>query len=220
MSRVDRTPTLTTTSFAVLGLLAIQPWTTYELAIQMERTLNRTWPRARSRLYEEPKKLVAHGLAEGTRDSVGRRPRTIYTITDEGRTALAEWLRTPGAGPTLEFEQHLKLFFADFGTRDDALATLSAAREWASAQLDVFVQAAREYVEGRGPFPERLAVTAPGARFLVDFYDLVDRWAVWATEVVQQWPEDPSRADPTLDVDQYILRLAEERTARRSDWPE
>ena len=214
MSRVGQTPALTTTSFAILGLLAIRPWTTYELAVQMERTLNRVWPRARSRLYEEPKKLVAHGLAVATKESVGRRPRTVYTITEEGRGALAEWLQTPGEGPSLEFEQNLKLFFADFGTRDDALAQLSATREWAADQLEVFVRAARDYVEDRGPFPQRLAVTSPGARFLVDFYDLVDRWAAWATTVVQEWPEDPSEAEPTLEVDQYILRLAAERARR------
>ena len=214
MSRVDRTPALTTTSFAILGLLAIRPWTTYELAVQMERTLNRVWPRARSRLYEEPKKLVAHGLAVATKESIGRRPRTVYTITQQGRDALAEWLRTPGEGPSLEFEQHLKLFFADFGTRDDALAQLAATRAWAAEQLEVFVRAARDYVEDHGPFPQRRAVTSPGARFLVDFYDLVDRWAVWATEVVQEWPEDPGEAEPTLEVHQYILRLAAERARR------
>ena len=77
MSTVDRTASLTTTSYAVLGLLAIQPWSTYELAKQMERTLYRVWPRARSRLYDEPKKLVAHGLAEARKESVGRRPASV-----------------------------------------------------------------------------------------------------------------------------------------------
>lgn len=211
MSSAERTPALTTTSFAVLGLLAIQPWTTYELAVQMERTLSRSWPRARSRLYEEPKKLVAHGLAVATKESVGRRPRTVYTITDAGLTALAEWLRTPGEGPSLEFEQQIKLFFADFGSRDDALATLAASRAWAAEQLDVFIEAARDYLAGRGPFPQRSAVTSIGARFMVDFYDLVDRWAAWATEVAQAWPDDPSQAEPTLDIDRYILQLAERR---------
>lgn len=216
MSRVDRTPALTTTSFAILGLLAIRPWTTYELAKQMERTLYRVWPRARSRLYEEPKKLVAHGLAEAARESVGRRPRTVYSITEQGREALADWLHEPGAGPSLEFEQHVKLFFADFGTRDDALATLAAARTWAAGELGVFVEAAGAYVAGQGPFPERLGVTSVGARFLVDFYDLVDRWAAWATDVVEEWPADPGDAPPTLEVDEYILRLASERAQRTS----
>jgi DNA-binding PadR family transcriptional regulator len=99
---------LTTTSYAILGLLAIQPWSTYELAQQMERSLGRVWPRAQSKLYEEPKKLVAHGLAKASVEQVGQRPRTRYAITPKGRRALATWLREPGAGPVLEFEQLLK----------------------------------------------------------------------------------------------------------------
>ena len=59
-SIVKRVPAaLTTTSYAVLALLALRPWTTYQLAKQMERSLGWIWPRAVSRLYEEPKKLVA-----------------------------------------------------------------------------------------------------------------------------------------------------------------
>ena len=54
---------LTTTSYAVLGLLAIKPWSSYELTQQMDRSLGRIWPRATSKLYEEPKKLVEHGFA-------------------------------------------------------------------------------------------------------------------------------------------------------------
>ena len=44
----------------------------------MEVSLHNFWPRAERKLYEEPKRLVEHGLAELTRDLVGRRPRTTY----------------------------------------------------------------------------------------------------------------------------------------------
>ena len=57
---------LTSTSYAILGLLSLRPWTTYELAQQMQRALGQFWPRAESKLYEEPKKLVEHGLATAT----------------------------------------------------------------------------------------------------------------------------------------------------------
>jgi PadR family transcriptional regulator AphA len=214
VSRSEQLPSLTTTSYAILGFLAIQPWTTYALAIQMERTLNRSWPRARSRLYEEPKKLVAHGLAQATKESVGRRPRTVYTITELGRAALAEWLKTPGSGPNLEFEQLIKLFFADHGRRDDALATLEAARAWAAEQLDVFTQAASDYLAGQSPFPERSGINAITARFMVDFYETVESWAEWASGVVAKWPEDPSQVEPTLDAAREILRRAELRASR------
>src|SRR5215470_549265 len=102
------TPPLTTTSYAVLGLLAVRPWSSYELTQQMDRSLGRLWPRAVSKLYEEPKKLTSHGLAHATTEQNGQRTRTIYTITPQGRSALAEWLGQPGEGPALEFEQLLK----------------------------------------------------------------------------------------------------------------
>ena len=35
---------LTTTSYAILGLLSLRPWTTYELAEQMQRALGQFWP--------------------------------------------------------------------------------------------------------------------------------------------------------------------------------
>ena len=96
---MSRAPSMTTTSYAILGLLAVKPWTTHELVQQVDRSLRRLWPRAQSKLYEEPKKLVAHGYAKATDDSVGRRRRTRYTITAKGRRALAAWLQEPGDGP-------------------------------------------------------------------------------------------------------------------------
>jgi len=127
-------PPLTTTSYAVLGLLAVRPWSSYELTQQMDRSLGRVWPRAVSKLYEEPKKLTARGLARSAVQQNGQRTRTVYTITAEGRRALAEWLGQPGEGPALEFEQLLKVFFADNGTTADLLATLAAAQAWARAR--------------------------------------------------------------------------------------
>src|SRR5688572_12450297 len=128
---VSRVPALTPTSFAILGLLAIRPWSTYELTRQMDRSLGRIWPRAQSKLYEEPKKLVEHGLAVAETEQVGRRPRTVYSITPAGRTALADWLHAPGAGPVLEFEQLVKVWFSEHGTKADALASIAAAAAWA-----------------------------------------------------------------------------------------
>ena len=39
-------PAMTTTSYAILGLLAVKPWTTHELVQQVDRSLRRLWPRA------------------------------------------------------------------------------------------------------------------------------------------------------------------------------
>jgi DNA-binding PadR family transcriptional regulator len=185
---------LTTTSYAILGLLAVRPWSTYELTRQMDRSLGRIWPRAHSKLYEEPKKLVEHGLAEATTERVGNRGRTVYAITPKGRRALAAWLHEPGKGPVLECEQLLKIFFADHGTKADALATLAAARAWAKERNEDNLAAARAYLAGTGPFQPRAAQNMLVGAFLTDFYAMVARWAEWASAMVDRWPDDPSRA--------------------------
>lgn len=185
---------LTTTSYAILGLLTVKPWSTYELTRQMERSLGHMWPRAASKLYEEPKKLVDHGLARASEDRVGNRPRTVYSITAKGRRALAAWLGQPGEGPVLEWEQLVKVFFSENGTRADALATLDAARQWAQARSAQTAAVGHEYLGQGGPFPERSAQTNLSVRFLIDFYALVADWARWAHAIVETWPDDPRQA--------------------------
>ena len=207
----SRGDALNTTTYAMLGMLAVRSWTTYELAKQMDRGLGRLWPRARSNLFNEPKKLVAHGLAVAAQEYTGRRARTVYTITPAGRDALRAWLATPGQGPVLEFELMLKIFFADHGSRTDALAAVAHIREWARERNAENVAIARGYVAGTGPFPERAAVLAVVGRFLTDYADMVGAWADWADAVIKDWPEDPAAARPAWAALEQIAarRLAE-----------
>jgi PadR family transcriptional regulator, regulatory protein AphA len=202
-------PALTTTSYAILGLLAVKPWTTHELVQQVDRSLRRMWPRARSKLYEEPKKLVAHGLARGTDDSVGRRRRTRYTITAAGRQALAAWLQEPGDGPILEFEQLLKISFADSGSKADVVANLAATRAWVIDENKENLATAHAYLEGRSAFPERAALNQLAGRFLTDFYLMMAHWVVWATRLVDAWPDDVRDAPFDIAAAEEGVRLAE-----------
>ena len=191
---------LTTTSYAVLGLLAVRPWSSYELTRQMDRGLGRFWPRAASKLYEEPKKLVAHGLA--TADSMPPTPRrrTIYTITAAGRTTLAAWMAQPASNPVLESEQLLRIFFAENGTKADLLTVIAAMRTWAADQRSINAAIARSYLTNEAAFPDRLAHTALVGRFLADFEDMVVDWSEWAVSHVSNWPIDitDAKADHKL----------------------
>jgi DNA-binding PadR family transcriptional regulator len=205
-------PSLTTTSYAILGLLAVKPWTTHELVQQVDRSLRRIWPRTASKLYEEPKKLVTHGYARAADDAVGRRPRTRYTITAKGRRALAAWLTQPGDGPVLECEQLVKIHFADSGTKADVLANLDATRAWVLAQNEENLATARAYLAGHGAFPQRAALNQLGGRFLTDFYVTVARWVAWATKTVESWPDDVTRAPLDTAAAEEAVRLAESVT--------
>jgi PadR family transcriptional regulator, regulatory protein AphA len=191
---------LTTTSYAILGLLGIQPWTTYELAQHMERSLKHFWPRAQSRIYEEPKRLEKLGLAKATRDHVGKRPRTTYAITAKGRRALKRWLAEPGAGPTLELEALLKVFYGEQSSKQDLLANIEAIAEWAERRNEENVAFARQFRDDDGPFPERLPVIVLTGKFMTDFADMLSGWAAWAAEVVEEWPDDVTQAEPERSV--------------------
>jgi PadR family transcriptional regulator, regulatory protein AphA len=189
----------TTTSFSILCLLAVRPFSTYELTQQMLRSVGRMWPRAESKLYEEPKKLVALGYATATTEMVGQRQRTVYEITEQGRRALALWLEEPGGGPVLEFEQLIKVAFSDHGTRDGARRTVAAARAWAVERNRENLDAAAAYASGSGPFQDRAAQGMLAGKFFTEFYAMVAGWADWADEQIGQWPDNPAdaTANPT-----------------------
>lgn len=202
---------LNTTSFAMLGMLAIRPWSTYELAKQVDRSLRPLWPRARSNLFNEPKKLVSHGLAIASGETTGRRPRTLYTITPAGRQALRKWLATPGEGPVLEFDQLLKVFFADHGTKTDALNAVATIKQWARERNTLNIAIARAYLAGTGPFPERAAVLSVVGRFHTEFADMISTWADSATTIIETWPEDPSQAEPDWTFMKRVARRDPDR---------
>ena len=149
---------LTTTSYAVLSLLAVRPMTTYELAKQMQRTLRDVWPRTESVIYEEPKRLVSQRLATASTDMVGRRSSTSYRITAKGRRALVQWFDEPGAAPQLEFEGLLKVAFADHGNIAQLRSNLASIRGLAEERLAYVQERIAEYRTSGGPYPDRLPV--------------------------------------------------------------
>jgi DNA-binding PadR family transcriptional regulator len=177
----------TTTSYAILCLLAVRDWTAYELAQQMDRSVGNMWPRAASVVYEEPKRLVALGLARATATSTGKRPSTTYGITAKGRRALRRWLEQPGAGPVTEFEGLVKVAFADQGSIEGLRANLRAIREAAEAEVADGERRSEEYAETGGPYPDRLPMIALAAEHFRLQSEALLRWVDWAEQATREW---------------------------------
>jgi DNA-binding PadR family transcriptional regulator len=187
---VPPAPKLTTRAYAILGLLAIRDWTTYELARQMERGVGDIWAAARSMVYQEPKRLAALGLARARTETIGRRTRTRYSITPAGRAVLCGWLASPGAPPALQFEGLLKVLLADTGQQESVHASLTEAIKWADQLQDVGRVVATEYTAGRGPFQQRAHLVALSFAFLWDYAEFVRHWATWAQQQVSDAPDE------------------------------
>jgi DNA-binding PadR family transcriptional regulator len=185
---------LTTTSYAVLAVLALRDHSTYELTKQMRYSLHYLWPRAESNVYAEPKRLVEAGLAAAREEWTGERRRTVYSITSAGREALREWIASPSTRHRYESEAVLKVFFGENGSKDDMLASLRAIQKDALDGVRHFRDVADVYDAGEGSYPARFALSALVARLLGEQQAVTARWAAWAEEIVAAW-DDASAGD-------------------------
>lgn len=177
------------TSFAILGLLGLRPWTAYELVAQANRSLHWFWPRSEAHLYAELKRIVARGHAEAEIVDGARRQATRYTITPAGRAALEEWLTTPPAPISLELEGLLRLFLADQGNLADVRAAIETTAQQARERSAVGRALIEELLATGGPFPERLHLTERAVSFFAELGHLVSRWCDETLTEIETWPD-------------------------------
>jgi DNA-binding PadR family transcriptional regulator len=179
-----------TTANALLGLLALRDsWSTYSITKQLRRNMRFFWPRVESRIYDEARHLLERRLAQATEEHVGQRTRTIYSITPSGREALAEWLATPPSTTRLECEPLLRIFFADFCTREQLDAALQQVKEDADAILDVGRVVGEEYLQNTAPFQDQVHVRALVFDFLWNHANMLRSWAERTESMIAQWEQ-------------------------------
>ena len=185
-------------------MLALRPvWSTWELRTQLRRNLRFFWPRAESRIYEEAKRLVDRGFAKAERSYVGRRPRTTYTITQDGTRALQRWLETPPRPTHLECEPLLRILFADLATTEQLQAALDQIRTHAEEILAMGRTVGAEYLAGTAPFQDQVHVRAFIFDFLSNHARMLLEWADRTEEELARWP-DLSAAERTSRAVQRI----------------
>jgi PadR family transcriptional regulator AphA len=181
---------LTSTSYAILGMVGLLgECTTYELGKGMQGSFDYFWPRARSLIYAEVKRLADLGLLASRREYVGKRPRTIYSITPLGREALAVWLSTPPKTFALEFEGLLRVYLAPFGRRDDLLRALETVAEQAETMLRVGSAFRRSYLDGTSPFMDQVHIRALLNDMLLNYAELIHEWSARSIATVRAWDD-------------------------------
>jgi PadR family transcriptional regulator, regulatory protein AphA len=202
-------PRPTTSTYALLGLLAIRPWSAYELAKQATRSLRYAHPRTESHLYEEAKRLLRLGWATTHTEHQGRRQRTIYEITGDGRHALEEWFATPPRSPQLDFEALLRMLFADQTDKATVDRWLEETADEARRLIDDGIQRLLlPYVtDEHAPFPERRHIAVLVAAFVADYLRLIERWSEFARDELRGWPRTDGlgMTDRTREILDIVL---------------
>ncbi|NND01395.1 MAG: PadR family transcriptional regulator [Acidimicrobiia bacterium] len=180
---------LTKTSYAVLAQVAVHPWSTYELARQRVRYFRYVWPRAESAIYREAKRLAAMGMIDGVKEYTGKRARTVYSITEQGREALQAWLATPVSPLAIQFEAMLRLHLAPLGTKDQLVATLNRVRTDMQEMIRFGGRVKQEFVEGAAVTQDQIYLRALGVDFFASIMNTVDSWAERTLAEVETWED-------------------------------
>jgi hypothetical protein len=89
--------------------------------------------------------LEASGLVIGSEEPRGDRPRTVFSLTEAGESALHDWLLDPDLTFELRNEGLLKLFFADSLTDEEAIDIVRAMRAQHEAKLAAIRRAGPSY---------------------------------------------------------------------------
>lgn len=180
---------LTTTSYAMLAQVAVRPWSAYELAEQRVRYFRYVWPRAESAIYREVKRLSKMGLLHGEKEYTGKRSRTVYSITDDGKDALREWLGTPIAPYSMEFEAMLRLFIAPLGTKGDLVSTLEQVRTDTREMLQFAGEVKQEFIDGINVTQDQVYIRALAVDFFISLLTTVEAWAERSLAEVETWDD-------------------------------
>jgi PadR family transcriptional regulator AphA len=185
------TDSLTPFSYVVLTLVGRGGAGPHDL-VRMARTGRRLyWEAAESQFYAEPKRLARLGLLAAHKEPGRTRPRTHYTLTDEGREALAAWMEEPARFPRIQSEAVVRLLAADLVGEDAVLESLRGLREEIaaiSAQLDA-AEAAAPSIPSR---TEYLLLNHHLGRRILQAH------AEWLDEVERKLSHGPARSDPPL----------------------
>lgn len=179
--------------YALLGLLAEEPASGYDLTKKFERVLQRyAWHAQHSQIYPELNRMAVDGLI--TVVAEGARGRRTYAITDAGHADLRRWMVNPPDVIVVRNEFVLRLFL--LSTVDPAearrlLELTAAANDRQLEELRASVAAFDAAADPAAGLPIQRLVAEFGLRS----FQVLSEWASWAVERLDQ-TDSTQKAEP------------------------
>ncbi|MDQ6848596.1 MAG: PadR family transcriptional regulator [Actinomycetota bacterium] len=175
---------LSSTSYAILGLLSLAPMSGYDLRGAAERTIGHFWPISKSKVYVELQRLEQRGLIESTEVTQARYPdKRVYRLTTAGEDALDSWLdSTPAEDAVLRLPFLLRVLFGHRRPADTTRFVIDDVAATATAQATAFA----DYAAALNSVPDAAyaaLVVDCGARIAAAI-------AAWADEARSRVPDD------------------------------
>lgn len=113
-----------TLGYALLGLLAEESLSGYDLAKHLKKPLGFFWPARHSQIYPELAELESAGLVTHLLVEQSNRPdKKVYAITEQGREAVRAWVTSPLDVPTVRDELVLRAYSLWLADPDKVRAT-------------------------------------------------------------------------------------------------
>ena len=110
---------------ALLGFLNYGPMTGYELKKFFDTSIAHFWNAELSQIYPTLKQAQAEGLVEMNVDVQADRPnRKVYSITDDGRRELIDWLAKSTEPDQIRDPLLIKVFFGASLTKQELIQVL------------------------------------------------------------------------------------------------
>ena len=139
------------------------------------------WDAAPSQWYAEPKRLAEAGLLDAEKAPGRTRERTHYTLTPQGREAVAEWVRTPAALPRMQHESVIRLLAADMTDPEAVVEGLRTMEDDLAGALEGIRQGQATLENFR---PERARLLEVNHRYAANLLDLQRAWLREAEQVL------------------------------------
>jgi len=170
LSGLDADKSLGSQAF-LLGMLRLGAQSGYAIKKAANVSTKFFWRVSFSQIYPELARLEYRGLVTKRDSPQGRRRRSIYGVTDSGKEALLDWLRSSDDAPLqLRDEGLLRLYFADALSLEEQLELVRRLRgRAAQSKIQVF--------EGSLPFPQQDArFPSVVAKLGADTLAYVEQW--------------------------------------------
>ncbi len=169
---------INTTQYALLGMLSFKPMSGYDIKKFTDRSISFFWSENYGHIYPVLRKLEKTGLAtKKIEHGKGSPDKKIYSITEDGRRALKEWLYAPVQKEIFRLEILLKLFFGYWTETDNMIEKVLHHKESAENTLRELLEIEdhingepHEFLKGKPPYMKLCL------NYGKLFYEMVIRW--------------------------------------------